>query len=98
MDDDVGGKQEPAPTGHWTATPSYGVYMVDTPKGNDEDEWEDTTRGRSLEKQSKRRHKHRSKPHLDRDSSHTDPSTEQGEPADDEHAIEQPSEQDNLDK
>ena len=32
LDDDVGEEQEPAPTGRWTATSSYDIYMVDTPK------------------------------------------------------------------
>ena len=32
MDDDVGDKHEPAPIGHWKATSSYDIYMVDTPK------------------------------------------------------------------
>ena len=50
MDDDAGDTYEPTPIGHWTATPSYDVYMVDTPKGNDEDEREDATKGRSSEK------------------------------------------------
>ena len=72
--------------------------MVDTPKGRNDEEQRDTMRDRSLEKQSKRRCKRRSMPRLDTDSSHTDPATEQGEPVDDEHAIEQPSEQGNLDK
>ena len=35
MDDDAGDEQEPAPTGHWKATPTHDVYMVDTPKGSD---------------------------------------------------------------
>ena len=72
--------------------------MVDTPKGSDDEEQRDGTRDNSLEKQSKWRRKRRPKPCLDKDSSHTDPATEQGEPADDEHAIEQPSEHGNLDK
>ena len=39
MDDDAGDDQEPAPTGHWKATSSYDVYMVDTPnKNNNEDQ------------------------------------------------------------
>ena len=92
MDADEGDDQEPAPTGHWTTTSSHDVYMVDTPKRNDDEEQRDATRDRSLEKQSKRRRKRRSKPHLDRDISLTDPAIEQGEPVDDEHAIEQPSE------
>ena len=32
MDDDVGDEHEPAPIGHWKATSSYDIYMVDTPK------------------------------------------------------------------
>ena len=72
--------------------------MVDTPKGIDEEEWDDATKGRSSEKQPKRRRKRRSKTRPNRDSGRTDPATEQGEPANDEHGIEQPSEQGNLDK
>ena len=83
MDDDAGEEQDPPPTGRWTATSSHDIYMVDTPKGSDEEEHRDATRDRSLEKQSKRRLKRRSKPRLDRDSSHTDPAIEQDEPADD---------------
>ena len=35
MDDDAGDDQEPAPIGHWKATSSYDIYMVDTPKEED---------------------------------------------------------------
>ena len=35
MDDDAGDTDEPTPIGHWTATSSHDVYMVDTPKGSD---------------------------------------------------------------
>ena len=38
MDDDTGGEEEPLPTGHWTATSSYDIYMVDTPKEGNGDE------------------------------------------------------------
>ena len=42
MDDDAGGEQEPLPIGHWTATSSYDIYMVDTPKeGNGDGTAED---------------------------------------------------------
>ena len=42
MDDDAGDDQEPAPTGHWKATSSYDIYMVDIPKdGNGEGAAED---------------------------------------------------------
>ena len=38
MDTDEGDDQEPAPIGHWKATSSYDIYMVDTPKAGDGDE------------------------------------------------------------
>ena len=82
----------------WTATSTYDVYMVDTPKGSDNEERRDAAKDNSLGKQSKRRRKRRSKPHLDKDSAHTDPAIEQGEPVDDEHATKKPSEQDELDE
>ena len=41
MDDDAEDDQEPAPTGHGKATPTHDVYMVDTPKGSDnEEQWD----------------------------------------------------------
>ena len=67
--------------------------MVDTPKRSNDEDQKGATRDRSIEKQSKWRRKRRAKPHLDRD-----PAIEEGEPADHEHAIEQPSEQGNLDQ
>ena len=51
MDDDVGDEQEPAPTGHWKATLTYDVYMVDTPKDGDGEETAETY---PLKKQPKR--------------------------------------------
>ena len=86
MDADEEDEQEPAPIGHWTTTSSHNVYMVDTPKRNNDEDQKGARRDRSLEKQSKRRRKRRAKPHLDRD-----PAIEQDEPADDEPSIEQPS-------
>ena len=50
MDDDVGEEQEPPPTGRWTATSSYDIYMVDTPKESDGNK---ATEDNPLEKQSK---------------------------------------------
>ena len=38
MDADEGDNQEPAPIGHWKATSSYDIYMVDTPKAWNGDE------------------------------------------------------------
>ena len=51
MDDDAGGEEEPLPTGRWTSTSSYDIYMVDTPKENDD---EDATKDNPLEKPPKR--------------------------------------------
>ena len=36
MDDDAGDNQELVPTEHWK--PTHDVYMVDTPKGSDNEE------------------------------------------------------------
>src|SRR3954468_15987753 len=82
MDDEDGDEQEPAPIGRWTATPPNDVFMVDTPKGNDNEEKGDEKRDKPSEKQSKRRRKRRAKPRLDQD-----PAIEQDEPVDDKHAV-----------
>ena len=37
MDVDAGDDIEPPPTGRWTATSSYDIYMVDTPKEDNSD-------------------------------------------------------------
>ena len=59
MDDDAGGEEEPLPTGHWTATSTYDIYMVDTPKEGNGD---GTTEDDPSKKQSKhRRQRRRSK-------------------------------------
>ena len=47
MDDDAGEEQEPPPTGRWTATSSYDIYMVDTPKEGDGDKTTEMTPPRS---------------------------------------------------
>ena len=49
MDDDAGDTDEPTPIGHWTATSSHDVYMVDTPKGSDNEEKGDGTGDRPPE-------------------------------------------------
>ena len=66
MDDDAGEEQEPPPTRRWTATPSYDIYMVDTPKeGNGDKATEDNPSG----KQPKhRRQRRRSKPRHSKNS------------------------------
>ena len=61
MDDDAGEEQEPPPTGRWTATSSYDIYMVDTPKESDGEERKDATEDNPLDKQPKRRRRRRSK-------------------------------------
>ena len=67
--------------------------MVDTPKENDDEEQKDTAKGCSLEKQSKRRRKRRSKSCLGRNSGHIDPAIEQGEPSPDQGNTENQTEQ-----
>ena len=97
MDDDVGDEHEPTPIRHWTATSSHDVYMVDTPKGSDDEEQRGAAKDNPADKQQKRQRKRRPKPHLDKDSTTNDPALEQGKPVDDEHATKQPSEQDKSD-
>ena len=53
LDDDLGDKQEPPPTGRWIATSSYDIYMVDTPKENNGEQRKDATEDNPLEKQTK---------------------------------------------
>ena len=52
MDSDAGDDQELAPIGHWRATSSYDIYMVDTPKEGDGDR---TAEDNPPKKQSKHR-------------------------------------------
>ena len=54
MDDDAGEEQEPPPTGRWTSTSSHDIYMVDTPKENNDEERKDAAKDNPLEKQPKR--------------------------------------------
>ena len=59
MDDDAGDDQEPAPIGHWKATSSYNIYMLDTPKeGNGDGTAEDDP---SKKQPKRRRQRRRSK-------------------------------------
>ena len=50
MEDDAREEQEPPPTGCWTTTSSHDIYMVDTPKDNNDKEWRDAVEGNPLEK------------------------------------------------
>ena len=61
MDDDVGDEHEPTPIGHWKATSTHDVYMVDTPKGSDNEEQRDVAKDNSPDKQPKWRRKRRPK-------------------------------------
>ena len=56
MDDDAEEEQAQNPPfiGGWTTTPSYDVYMVDTPKENGNDDKEDSIEDKHPEIQSKR--------------------------------------------
>ena len=95
MDDNAGEEQEPLPTGHWTPTSSYDVYVVDTPIEDDDEERKDAPKACSLEKQSKRRRKRHPKSRLGRNNDHTDPALEQGEPLPDHGNTENQTEQTN---
>ena len=71
MDDDADKEQgqDPPFTGCWTATSSYDVYMVDTPKKASDDDKEDPVGNKPSETQSKRsRPKRHSKSRRSKDS------------------------------
>ena len=70
MDDDADKEegQDPPFSGRWTATSSYDVYMVDTPKKASDDDKGDPVANKPSETQSKRRRpKRRSKPRRSKD-------------------------------
>ena len=52
MDVDAGDDLEPPPTGHWTATSSHDVYMVDMLK-EDNDDQKDATEDKTPKQKSK---------------------------------------------
>ena len=57
MDDDVRDEHEPAPIGHWKATSSYAIYMVDTPnEGNGDEITEDDPSKKQPKRRPQRRH------------------------------------------
>ena len=71
MDDDAGAEQgqNPPITGHWTATSTYDVYMVDTPEKKDDDGTQDLIKDKPVDAPPKRRHQQRlSKPCRQKDS------------------------------
>ena len=57
MDDDAGDEQgqNPSFTGRWTATSTYDVYMVDTPKEDDDDGKKDLVEDKPAEAPPKHR-------------------------------------------
>ena len=61
MDDDAEDKpgQDPPFTGRWTATSTYDVYMVDTPKKDDDDGRKDPSKDKPVEAPLKRRRQRR---------------------------------------
>ena len=69
MDDDADKEQgqDPPFTGRWTATSSYDVYMVDTPKGSGDDKEEPDAKKPSEMQSKRQRPKRRSKPRLSKD-------------------------------
>ena len=60
MDVDAGDDLEPPPTGRWTTTSSYNIYMVDTPKEGNGDK-KDTTKDKPTGQKPKRWRRRRSK-------------------------------------
>ena len=65
MDDDAGNEQgqDPPITGRWTTTSTYDVYMVDTPKEDDDDSRKDPVEDKPADAPPKhRRQRRRSKP------------------------------------
>ena len=69
MDDDADKEQgqDPPFTERWTATSSYDVYMVDTPKGSGDDKEEPDANKPSETQSTRRRPKRRSKPRRSKD-------------------------------
>ena len=89
MNDDAGEEQEPPPTGRWTATSSYDIYMVDTPRESNGDE---ATEDNPLEKQSeRRRQRRRSKPRHGKNSDTGTRDNSTPDDAEDENNPAQPS-------
>ena len=71
MEDDAGDKpgQDPPFTGCWTATSTYDVYMVDTPKKDSDDGSKDPIEDKPVEVPPKRRcQQHRSKSRREKES------------------------------
>ena len=98
VDDDTGEEQAQNPpfTGRWTATSSYDVYMVDTPKEGNGDDKEGPVKDKPPEIQPKRRRQQRrSKSRRGKDSNTgTGDNNTPGGAEDQEDPVEPTSEQD----
>ena len=99
---DVGAGDDSEPTGHWTATSTYDIYMVDTPKEDDGDKPEDKTLRQKPKQRRRRRSKSSNNKNSDKsvrkidtpvnsegNNDHMDPAMEQDEPGHTEHSSEQ---------
>src|SRR4051812_13812769 len=109
MDDEGGDEQESAPLGRWTATSSYDIYMVDTPKDGDGDGKAEDGTSRKPPKRRRQRNRSKSRQNKKGDSGtgdNTTPDTaeehqqdsarEDGEASNHEIAAEQEVEDDNY--
>ena len=84
-----GEEQEAPPTGRWTATSSYDIYMVDTPKESDGNK---AMEDNPPEKQCKHRHhRRRSKPRHSKRSDTDTRDNSNPDDAEDENNPDQPS-------
>ena len=75
MDDDAGDDQEPAPTGHWKATSSYDIYMVDIPKDGNVEGTEEDDPSKKQPKRRRRRRRSKSRHSKNEDSGTGDNNT-----------------------
>ena len=102
MDVGAGDDSEPPPTGRWTTTSSYDIYMVDTPKEDNGDKTEVKTPGQKPKRRCRRCSKSSHSKNSDNSArkSNTpvnsegnndkmDPAMEQDEPSHAEHSPEQ---------
>ena len=98
---DVGAGDDSEPTGHWTATSTYDIYMVDTPKEDNCDKPKDKTPGQKPKRRRRRRSKSSNSKNSDKNArkidtpvksignnDHMDPAMEQDEPGHAEHSSE----------
>ena len=75
MDDDAGDEQEPPPTGRWTATSSYDIYMVATPKEGDGDKIAEDNPSKKQSKHRRQRRRSKSRQSKNGDSGTGDNNT-----------------------